>query len=128
MSGMPPVGRALCALTVSKKRECDNYPWRRSSGVHFGPGSGHSSEPTARGRGPCACQDPHWGPGRVALGPCALRTAALPALITSPASPVLLGYVKLRGQTRVYLGFCLFFVFGFLLFGTVCPLTAKSVL
>lgn len=52
MSGMPPFGRDVCALTVSKKRECDNYPWRKFSGVHFGPGSEHSSEPTVRGRGP----------------------------------------------------------------------------
>lgn len=82
--------------------------------------------PRVRGGGRGTCQYPHWGLGRVSLGPCAPRTATLAALIISLRSPVLLGYVKLQDQTRVYLGFCLFF--GLLLFGAVCPLTAKSVL
>lgn len=77
-------GRAVCALILLKKRECYNYPRRRSSGVHFGPGPEDSSEPTGGRKAAVApVRIPTGGPGRVTFGPCALRTSTSAALIMS---------------------------------------------
>lgn len=45
-------------MILLRKRECYNYPRRRSSGVHFGPGPEDSSEPTGGGRQPWHRSDP----------------------------------------------------------------------